>query len=231
MNNGTTAIICAFNEEKTILNIIKNVCQTNVFNQVIVINDGSLDNTGKIVKEIAMEFEIIDIHWKENKGKGFAMAKGVELANTEYLVFIDADLSNFTTAHAHKLLNSLLDGSADMVLGQPSKTFIPSKVNPFVRLTGQRSLKKSDFLPILKEIKSSRFGVETLLNLYYKSNEKRVKLVYLENLKHPNKFQKTDSKSAIVQFIQEAWQIIVAVFTNYKILIPNRNVIINYKKL
>ena len=65
-------------------------------------------------------------------------------------------------------------------LGQATETLIDYKMNPFKSFTGQRALLKNDILPILEDIKSSKFGVETLINLYYQPHEKRVKYVMLE---------------------------------------------------
>lgn len=47
-----SAIICAFNEESTIENVLKAVADSNLFNEIIVVNDGSTDNTLKIIKEL-----------------------------------------------------------------------------------------------------------------------------------------------------------------------------------
>jgi len=204
MKLQATAIICAYNEENTITNILEEVCKTNYFIEIIVINDGSTDNTSDLIKEFKKANEIIDIHSHKNEGKGFAMAIGAELANCKYLVFIDADLSNFTAEHAKRLLNPVVKGKVDMVLGQATKTLIPPGINPFKSLSGQRALKKIDILPILEKMKSARFGVETLINMQYRAANKIVRYVCLKNLVHPTKFQKTKPHMAIKEFVQEA---------------------------
>ena len=218
MNLQATAIICAYNEENTITNILKDVCEVHLFNEVIVINDGSEDNTDKHIKELKKTIDIKDVHLQTNRGKGFAMAKGVELASNEYLTFIDADLSNFTLIHARKLLNPVLTGKVDMVLGQPTETLIHPVINPFRKLSGQRALKKGDIMPIIEKMKSTRYGVETLINMHYKAGKKTVRYVNLKNLIHPTKFQKTKPHKAIKEFVQEACQIIATTFTNYSLM-------------
>lgn len=224
MKLESTAIICAYNEQKTIVNILKDVYETHSFNEIIVINDGSKDNTGELIRQFKKTNDIIDIHFLKNKGKGFAMAKGAELANFKYLVFIDADLSNFTTEHANKLLNPVLYGNADMVLGQPSETLIRPEINPFKSLSGQRALKKIDILPILKKMETVGFGVETLINMYFKANNKVVEYVYLKNLVHPTKFQKEKPHKAIIEFILEGYQIVVTTFLNINMTVKsNKN--------
>jgi glycosyltransferase involved in cell wall biosynthesis len=224
MNSNATVIICAYNEEKRIENILNNVCDTAVFNEVIVVNDGSQDNTGMLIKNFRKTADIRDVHLLKNMGKGFAMAKGTELANNKYLVFIDADLSNFTVIHANKLINPLFEGMADMVLGQATKTLIPQGINPFKKLSGQRAIMKKDIMPILDMMKSSGYGVETLINMHYKVNKKVVEYVSLENLSHPTKFQKTKPLKAIKEFMQEGWQIIVTIFSNLNMTIASNRI-------
>ncbi len=221
MKLKSTAIICAYNEQKTIVNILDDVCKTHLFNEVIVINDGSKDNTGELIKEFKKTNNIIDVHFFKNEGKGFAMAKGAKLASCEYLVFIDADLSNFTTEHAHKLLTPVLNGNADMVLGQPSETLIHSDINPFKSLSGQRALKKRDILPILKKMETVGYGVETLINMHFKAKNKVVEYVCLKNLVHPTKFQKTKPHKAIIEFIKEGCQIMATTFSNFDMAVKS----------
>jgi len=219
MKLNTTAIVCAYNEEKTIESILNNICETKNFDEVIVINDGSQDETESRINELKLTKKFTAIHLSENKGKGFAMAKGIVLAKTEFLVFIDADLSNFTHEHANELLIPILNGKADMVLGQPTKTLIHPDINPFKRLSGQRALKKTDLMPLIEKMKTVRYGVETLINIHYKTMHKKVKYVSLENLSHPSKFQKTKFPIAIKEFIMEGYQILEIIFTTSNVSI------------
>ena len=78
--------------------------------------------------------------------------------------------------------------------------------------------KELSLLPILDEMKHSRFGVETLINLYYQSEGKRIKYVMLEELKHPTKFDKTNTSQAIIEFMKEGHQIAQTVFKNYDLV-------------
>jgi len=215
-----SAIICVYNEESTIENVVTTVSDY-FFDEVIVVNDGSTDKTDSILKEVSELYSFKYIALPENKGKGFAMATGVENASGEIIVFVDADLSNIKEEHFVQLLTPILSNEADMVLGQPTETLIDYNINPFKSLTGQRALKKSAIQPIIDKIKSSRFGVETLINLYYQSEGKIVKYVMLSGLKHPTKCDKTSKSQAVKEFISEGQEIALTVIKNYDLILKS----------
>ena len=216
-----TAIICAFNEENTLTDVITSVAKSPLIDEIIVVNDGSTDQTANVIESMKLTTDIIDINMPENKGKGCAMATGVEIATGEIIVFIDADLCNLHQEHLSNLLAPVLNDEADMVLGQPSDTFINYKINPFRSLTGERALRKKDILHMVNKIKNSRFGVETLINLYYQANEKTVKYIMLKDLKHPTKFQKAGMSTAMKEFAFEGQQIGLAVLNNFDLVVKS----------
>lgn len=154
-----SVVICAYNEANTIKDVVTSV-SNYFFDEVFVVNDGSEDDTDFILKELKLIYNFKYIVLPENKGKGFAMATGVENANSEIIVFVDADLSNLQYEHFVQLITPMFNGEVDMVLGQATETLIDYKVNPFKSFTGQRAMLKMDILPILIDMKDSKFGVE-----------------------------------------------------------------------
>jgi len=89
-------IIPAYNEEKNILRMLKKL-RLLLKNEkdkweILIINDGSTDNTLGILKNYKPKFFKI-ISYKKNKGKGFAVKKGVKEATGDYICFIDSDLA------------------------------------------------------------------------------------------------------------------------------------------
>ncbi|MCD6477004.1 MAG: glycosyltransferase family 2 protein [Candidatus Aenigmarchaeota archaeon] len=83
------ALICAYNEEKTIREVVKDTLK--YVNKVIVVNDGSTDNTLEKIKGIK---NVDIISYKQNKGKGYALIKGFKHflnKKGKILITIDAD--------------------------------------------------------------------------------------------------------------------------------------------
>jgi len=207
-------IICSYNEEKTICEVVKACCQNNSESEIIVVDDGSTDNTEVLLRQLYKEYNFSYIRLLENKGKSYAMVVGVENACNEIILFIDADISNLKQDHFQKILKPIIENEADMVLGQPEETLINYHINPFKSLTGQRALLKKDILPILNEIKVTRFGVETYINLYYQAHGKKVEYVMLDGLSHPTKFEKTTPLKATKEFILEGNEIALTLLKN-----------------
>ncbi len=92
-----TILITAYNEEKTIAKSIAETESalkkyTNDY-EMIAINDGSIDNTGKILNTIAKKNKKLRaVHNKQNRNLGFNMRHGVSLAKKDYcLAFVNAD--------------------------------------------------------------------------------------------------------------------------------------------
>lgn len=89
-------IIPVFNEENTISQVLEKVNRLNVNNiekQVIVVNDGSTDETrNKIEDIIRKKPEIKIISHSKNQGKGAAVRTGIKNATGTYVIIQDADL-------------------------------------------------------------------------------------------------------------------------------------------
>jgi glycosyltransferase involved in cell wall biosynthesis len=210
----TSIIICTYNEEKTISDVVISCCEHNPGSEIIVVDDGSSDNTEKLLNELAKKYNFSYEKIKPNKGKSWAMVHGVEVSTNDIILFFDADVSNIKKEHFEAILSPLYNNEADLVLGQPSETLIDYRINPFKPLTGERALLRKDIISILRDIRDIRFGVETYINLYYQAHGKRIKYVLLKDLKHPTKYEKTTPLKATKEFIKEGNEIAMTLAKN-----------------
>lgn len=88
-----TFIIPAFNVERYIKQCIDSLLrQTNQNFKIIIVNDGSTDDTGKICEKYAsLNPNLIKYIYQDNKGLGAARNAGLKLVATKYITFLDSD--------------------------------------------------------------------------------------------------------------------------------------------
>ncbi len=130
-------IIPTFNNEKTLEKVLKEVL--NICKNIIVVNDGSDDNTSQILKNFSDKIDIIT--HKENQGKGKSLRDAFEYAikkDFEYGITIDsdgqhypADINLFVEA-IEKHPDSIIVGARDMDQdGIPKKSSFGNKFSNF----------------------------------------------------------------------------------------------------
>ncbi|HNQ68997.1 MAG TPA: glycosyltransferase family 2 protein [Bacteroidales bacterium] len=216
-----SAIICAYNEEKTIANVILTISESKLIDEIVVIDDGSTDSTDMQIWNLSKSIPIKYIHFNKNMGKGYAMAIGAKKATNEILLFIDADHKVKDLDCIQQILDPFLkeESKSLMVLGYTTIDFMGLSINPMKILTGERALLKSDIEPIINRMKESRFGVETLLYLYYKSEGKTMKFTHLKNLKHYTKYHKATFLRATRNYITEVLEISITAIRNSPLMI------------
>lgn len=111
-------IVPVYNEGKTILTVLQKLNNLKKFYQniqIIVINDGSKDNSLKILESNKSLFDIL-INNLTNRGKGNAVKKGLEVADGDYITFQDADLE-YDPEDFKKFLNLINMVNPDLIIG------------------------------------------------------------------------------------------------------------------
>ena len=111
-------IIPVHNEEKTIIQIlekIKNISSNLLKYEVIVIDDGSTDQSGKLLENNKHLFDKLLVN-ETNKGKGFSVKKGILNASGSHIIFQDADLE-YDPVDFKKFEKIFLDFDADGIIG------------------------------------------------------------------------------------------------------------------
>ncbi len=111
-------LIPSFNEEKTILNILNRISKTidsSINYEVVIINDGSTDNTLKLLEQNKNLYNQL-ITYEKNYGKGNAIKKGLEISKGKYIFFQDADLE-YDPIDINRFIKLINRFEPDLIIG------------------------------------------------------------------------------------------------------------------
>lgn len=108
-------IMPVYNEEATIGVVIEKLIKLPLNKEIIIINDGSEDNTFKVINSY-QRFGIITKHLPVNKGKGNAIKIGLYEAKGDLIMIQDADLE-YNPEDIPKLVTPIVNGEALVVYG------------------------------------------------------------------------------------------------------------------
>lgn len=204
----TTAIVAAYNEEKTIADVLRALTASPLIDEVIVVSDGSEDAT----VEISRRFEgVRTIALKENHGKGYAMAVGVANASSDTLFFCDGDMYNVTEEHIAALVQPVLAGRCDMNIGVrdrgPVANFFHLKLKAGPVLSGIRVMRRAVFEMVPVQYQS-HYKIEAALNCFCAQSGYRQEQTVIYGLNHVLK----ESKRGLADGLQARWRMTAEVF-------------------
>lgn len=108
-----SVIVPAYNVENYIENCLKSICnQYYPFIEIIVVNDGSKDNTLQIIQQMSEQDYRIRYYTKKNGGLSDARNFGLTKANGKYITFVDSDdliSPDFLSVLYHEILKNNAD--------------------------------------------------------------------------------------------------------------------------
>lgn len=134
-------IVPAYNEDKTILTILRKLRAVEIPKvqiEIVVVDDGSTDRTKDLVNSHAELYDAF-IPLPENQGKGAAVRAGLKAAKGDYVVFQDADLE-YDPKEIPKLLKPVLEHNASVVFGSRVLTPELVRVHYLWNYLGNRAL-------------------------------------------------------------------------------------------
>ena len=125
-----SVVIPCYNEEQTVLQIVKKVQGVLVDNEyeIIIIDDFSTDNTKQVIDSIiANDNSVKAVCHDKNKGKGAALRSGFNRSSGGVIIIQDADLEYDPNEYI-KLLKPIMTGKADVVYGSRFKSGAEARV-------------------------------------------------------------------------------------------------------
>ena len=185
-----TIIIPAYNEEEGIADVITQLKEVSENYEIIVVDDGSTDNTYKLASETGVKV----IRHPYNKGYGAALKTGIRNAEADVVLFMDAD-GQHQPGDIKKLMQHI--GEYDMVVGartkkskisllrRPGKKILGITANYLAGMkipdlnSGFRAIKKSVALEFM-HILPNTFSFSTTITLALINSGYNVKYVPIE---------------------------------------------------
>src|SRR5437016_2077533 len=193
-------VVPAYNEAarlgRSLQEIIRYLNGTREPSEVIVVDDGSTDETAEIARQSLQDSAVVStrvVRYEENRGKGYAVRLGLLEAGADIALFSDADLSTPIT-ETPKLIDPIRSGECDLTFGsraldrnligvhQPWRREQGGRVfNLIVRVAtglpfwdtqcGFKAFRMSVCRPLIEAAQIDRFGFD-------------VELIYLAHLAH-----------------------------------------------
>ncbi len=112
-----SVIVPVYNVEKYLQQCVDSLlAQTYKNIEIILVDDGAKDNSGKMCDELAQKDVRIKVVHKENQGLGYARNTGLEYATGEYVTFIDSD-DYADVDLIEQLVVNIWENSADVCIG------------------------------------------------------------------------------------------------------------------
>ncbi len=164
MNDLISIVVPVFNVENYLETCLSSICNQNYRNlQIIIVNDGSTDNSSKIIEKFRVSDSRITVINKKNGGLSDARNVGIEQAIGKYITFVDSDdsveINYISTLYdlikrnradiSICLLRKVFEGRTNK--GHPSKT----KQNEILVYSGQEAIAQMFYQ---KNISNSAFG-------------------------------------------------------------------------
>ena len=132
-----SVIIPVYNEESTITKILCQVRSVGLAHEIIIVDDGSTDQTRQLLKQEENRLNTIVVYHEHNQGKGAAVQTGFDRATGDVLLIQDADLE-YDPSDYPILLRPIEEGRVKVVYG--SRFLGSRKAMLFWHMLGNKSL-------------------------------------------------------------------------------------------
>lgn len=123
MHPYISIIVPAYNEESRIKDTLESIVDIPEINEIVVVDDGSADNTYNVASSIKNE-KLKVFKLDKNRGKGYALNYGLKISmqNADIIGFLDGDLGK-SANDVQKLITPILEDRADVTIAK----FPPAK--------------------------------------------------------------------------------------------------------
>jgi glycosyltransferase involved in cell wall biosynthesis len=183
-----SCVVCAYNEEHRIRNILDAVDRHPALAEVIVVNDGSTDQTEAL---LATYPDIKVISYTPNRGKTYALSRGIAAAAHDHLMLLDADLAGVTAADIDALAAPVISGEAEVSISLRSNSLAVYRRIGLDFVSGERVIPAAllrDAIEAMQRL--PRWGGEAFMNELIIRRKLRLAVVYWPNVVNVRKYAK-----------------------------------------
>lgn len=223
-----SVVIAAYNEAPRIAKVLKIIENHHLIDEVIVVNDGSCDNTSEICKK----FKIKLIENDKNLGKTLSVKKGILASKNDLIMLLDADLIGLDSKAIEHLAEPVLSGEVNWSLSVRKNSFAIMRLVKIDWMSGERVVPKKLLLDnLIWSRPDIGYSLEALMNKSLLEGKQTFRSVYLPGVSNTNKSNKNNDGfikgwaknfhmisqiSKAVPFHEFIGQFFVMVYLNYK---------------
>ena len=190
-----TCLIPAYNEEARIAAVLQAVIGHPLIDQVLVIDDGSRDQTAQVVRGTSAQLIVMS----PNGGKTAALVRGLAEATGEFVLLVDADLVGLSADDMTALIAPVLSGRADVSISLRQNAPFIWRWLGLDYISGERVLRKSVLDGQDAALKNlPKFGFEVFLNGLLIQQTSRIAVVRWPGVVSPLKSRKYGIWAGIV---------------------------------
>ena len=190
-----TCLIPAYNEEARIAAVLQAVIGHPLIDQVLVIDDGSRDQTAEVVRGTSAQLIVMS----PNGGKTAALVRGLAEATGEFVLLVDADLVGLSADDLTALIAPVLSGRADVSISLRQNAPFIWRWLGLDYISGERVLRKSVLDGQDAALRNlPKFGFEVFLNGLLIQQTSRIAVVRWPGVVSPLKSRKYGIWAGIV---------------------------------
>lgn len=183
-----SCVIPAFNEGDRIGNVLMAVVNHALIDEVIVVDDGSVDDTQAQTRKFPA---VCLLTGNENCGKSRAIAKGIATSTGKHILLLDADLVGLSPEDITALVKPVLAGAVEFSISLRRDALLPWRLIGLDYLSGERLIARAliaDHLDAVAQLPG--FGFEIYLNDLVIKSRARVSVVKWQRVGHTYKIRK-----------------------------------------
>ncbi len=206
-----SAVVCAYNEADRIRGILDAVHNHPALAELIVVNDGSTDETDALLADYP---DIRVISYSPNRGKTYALARGAAAAKGEYLMLLDADLEGVTAADIQALADPVVNGRTDVSISLRSNSLFIYRRIGLDFVSGERVIPASLLKGAVETMEAlPRWGGESFINELIVSRRLAIAVVDwpgVVNVRKHRKLGRWRGMAAEFSMVRDALQVLSA---------------------